>query len=77
MLTCSLCSVQGLGCTAEHMDLVLFTVMHHFGRRQRWQAALSFFSSLMELHPGAAVYISAAQVGGAHGRPAHTVLFGA
>ena len=46
------------------MDLVLFTVMHHFGRRQRWQAALQFFSSLMEVHPGAAVYVSAAQVRG-------------
>eukprot|EP00798_Chlamydomonas_sp_ICE-L_P020813 gene20813-27648_t len=52
---------QACGCTAEHMDIVLFTVQHHFGRRQRWEAALRFFTQVLEVHPGAAVYLSAAQ----------------
>eukprot|EP00798_Chlamydomonas_sp_ICE-L_P015659 gene15659-21765_t len=48
---------EGLGCTAEHMDVVLNTILCHFSRQQRWVAALEFFKSVAEVHPGAAVYV--------------------
>lgn len=51
----------GAGCTAEHMDLVLLAVFHHFRRHHRWAAALKFFERLQEAWAPAAVYVAAAQ----------------
>jgi hypothetical protein len=51
----SVAHVQGRGCTAEHMDFVLHTLLHHFGRRQRWPEASRFFSKLLPIYPVAAV----------------------
>lgn len=56
-------SDQGFGVHSEHMDLVLFSLLHHFKRHQRWRAALSVFSSLAEHHAAAAVYVAAAHRG--------------
>ncbi|KAF5835787.1 hypothetical protein DUNSADRAFT_6876 [Dunaliella salina] len=51
----------GCGCNAEHMDLVLFTLFHYFGRQWRWQEALTFFNTLTKVHPAAAVYAASSQ----------------
>lgn len=39
------------------MDVVLYAVFHHFGRRHRWQAALTFFDRLQAAWPPAAVSV--------------------
>ncbi|MEW5305628.1 MAG: hypothetical protein WDW36_008157 [Sanguina aurantia] len=49
------------GCIAEHMDILLFAVSRHFGRRQRWEAAVDFFSRLSGVYTPAAVYVAAVQ----------------
>ena len=43
---CPLCppSPQMGGCSAEHADLVLHTVLHYCARRQRWGTAITFFA---------------------------------
>eukprot|EP00200_Dunaliella_tertiolecta_P019446 CAMPEP_0202402262 /NCGR_PEP_ID=MMETSP1128-20130828/4106_1 /ASSEMBLY_ACC=CAM_ASM_000463 /TAXON_ID=3047 /ORGANISM="Dunaliella tertiolecta, Strain CCMP1320" /LENGTH=952 /DNA_ID=CAMNT_0049006267 /DNA_START=179 /DNA_END=3037 /DNA_ORIENTATION=+ len=52
---------SGCGCNAEHMDLVLFTIFHYFGRQWRWQEALTFFNMLTKVHTAAAVYAASSQ----------------
>lgn len=42
-------TLQGYGCTAEHSDLVLFTLFHYFGRLHRWHAALEYFQQLSKV----------------------------
>lgn len=44
------------------MDLVLFALFHHFGRRQRWAAATAFFKQLASHYNAAAVYVAASLV---------------
>ncbi|KAL6750532.1 Chs5p-Arf1p-binding proteins-domain-containing protein, partial [Haematococcus lacustris] len=51
----------GLGSTAEHMDIVLFTVFHYLGRQHRWKVALAFFERLSKVYVGASLYVAAAQ----------------
>lgn len=43
------------------MDILLFAVARHFGRRQRWEAAVDFFSRLSDIYTPAAVYVAAVQ----------------
>lgn len=66
---------QGCGCAAEHMDLVLYAVLHHFGRSGRWAAARAFFERLSEVHVTAALYAAAAQVGSMRVRLFQAVVF--
>jgi len=51
---------QGFGAVPEHMDLTLYSVLHHFRSRQRWAAARAFFSRLGAVYPAAAVWEAAA-----------------
>ena len=51
----------GRGCTAEHMDLVLCTLMHYFMRRQRIDRAVDFFIRLTQVHAPASVYVASLQ----------------
>lgn len=57
---------QGYGAAAEHSDLVLFAVWHHFRKRQRWDAAHAFFARLSVSYPAAAVWEAAALRASSH-----------
>jgi len=50
----------GAGCTPEHMDPILCTLLAWFGRRHRWEAAAEFFLMLQPACSWAAVYAAAA-----------------
>eukprot|EP00201_Polytomella_parva_P001670 CAMPEP_0175078346 /NCGR_PEP_ID=MMETSP0052_2-20121109/24048_1 /TAXON_ID=51329 ORGANISM="Polytomella parva, Strain SAG 63-3" /NCGR_SAMPLE_ID=MMETSP0052_2 /ASSEMBLY_ACC=CAM_ASM_000194 /LENGTH=916 /DNA_ID=CAMNT_0016348219 /DNA_START=132 /DNA_END=2878 /DNA_ORIENTATION=- len=51
---------HGGGCSVEHGDIVLATLLSYWGRRQRWTAAASFFKGLSTAYPAAKVYEVAA-----------------
>lgn len=50
----------GLGCSALHMDMVLYTVYKYFARVQRWDKVHTYFGGLAPIQPGALAYVAAA-----------------
>lgn len=68
---------QCYGCLPEHMDPILFTLLHWFDKRQQWQAAIDLFRALSSHHATAAMYLAHAQRQMGQQRAASETLAGA
>ncbi|GLI71473.1 hypothetical protein VaNZ11_016611 [Volvox africanus] len=52
---------QSGGIAPEHADVVLYTLLHYFSKRQHWGTAFKFFTRLARVYPTAALYVAAVQ----------------